>query len=152
MSPKVKPSGAWAKSGRYVSDYDEATGQTWEKVTWRGVPLGSIDTVDVAVTPGWDDLGRLVILGIQLSKPITAARLKALPLDALRREATRLWRDHKVPSESVRKAWHEAGYPIPEQTAAQHLGDLAVTDRSSDAFLAAVAAAVREARGPLAGG
>jgi hypothetical protein len=151
VSPRVKPSGEWAKSGRLIAtdDGSEHGGTIYE---FRDVPLGSLETVNVRITPSVDALGRVVIRGIEMSKPINARRLKSLPLDALRRECERLVHEEVEHVSSLFLGWLRErdggteGFQDPPPSAASRLKMLAITDRKSEDFLALIAETVKEAR------
>lgn len=151
VSPRVKPTGQWAKSGRIiVVDDGSDHGGTFHE--FRDVPLGSLETVDVWIKPSVDALGRVAIRGIELSKPINARRLKSLPLDALRRESERLLHEEAEHVSTALLGWFRRsggdleGIADAPTSASSRLKALAITDRKSEDFLSLVADTVREAR------
>lgn len=143
MSPRTKPRGPWADSACLVWEADEdGNAEHWGEIMFEGVPLGGGDYVDLSVQTSVDDHGRMVIVGLRMSKPMNARRLKGLPLEAIRNECSRVIAQ-EAEAELTRQAPLNARGDVP---AAKRLATVGVTDRRSPEFLALVAETVKSAR------
>ena len=148
MSPRGKPRGRWADRAylewelRTDTDIHNATEMPTGRVNFPDLPLDRIDRLDVTLTIGHDDRGRLAITSVEMSKPITMARLRALPLEAMRARCDQLWRGHS--GDWGRMLYGNVGTAL--ERAREALGIAGAGDRNTDEFLKAVATVSREAR------
>lgn len=152
MSPRTRPRGPWADSGRL--EWLDLEGEPDDAGTpicrFTEMPCGTNEVTNVEVWLTVDALNRVQIKGMIWSKPMNARRLKAFPLDALRRECERLLRAEtdRMGDIALQALGQHLGINLsgPALTEADRLRRHAVADRTSDEFMALVAATCKEAR------
>lgn len=96
----LRDRGAWARHGHVYepgshSDLgmpDPEDGNVW--VLFRNVPGKGAERLAVMVLIGYGDRDEPVIVGLRVNAPMTLERIRALPLDALRRAAARYTAAH----------------------------------------------------------
>lgn len=151
MSPRGKPAGTWAKKATI-----DVTAEGYVVIDFPTVPLTSGERLHVRIQIGEDDLHRITIQGIWMDAPITAKRLKELPLEALRTACSKtldraIWEgleDDSIVYEASGQAlpagdWIELQEPEEAPTS---LALYPRSERSSNEFLQAIASIAREER------
>jgi hypothetical protein len=151
VSTRGRRRASWLDSASLLWDVDEdEMASHWGEVEFSNVPLGNGDIVNLSVRTGRDDRGAVVIMGLDMNKPINARRIKALPLAAIRQECSRVIAIEDRQDEQRFRRQDFVEDKIEEVK--RQLAIIGTSDRHSPEFLLLVADLVCEARSRGIGG